>query len=32
MKLLTQTTDYMETLKIAINLDELYDKPVIFHC
>jgi hypothetical protein len=36
MKLLTQSTDYTETLNIAINLnksyDKSYDKPVIFHC
>ena len=32
MKLLTQSTNYTETIKIAINLNESYDKPVIFHC
>lgn len=32
MKLLTQSTNYAETLNISINLNESYDKPVIFHC
>ena len=34
MKLLTQSTDYTETLNIAINLNKSksYDKSVIFHC
>jgi hypothetical protein len=32
MKLLTKTTNYDETIKIAININEVYDKPIIFHC
>ena len=31
MKLLTQTTDYIETVNIALNLNESYDKPVMIH-
>ncbi len=32
MKLLTNTTDYDETIKLAQNINESYDKSVIFHC
>lgn len=32
MKLLSSTTNYDETIKLAINLEGEYDKPVIFHC
>lgn len=32
MKLLTRTVDYDETIKLAIELNGTYDKPVIFHC
>jgi len=32
MKLLTKTTNYSETIKLAIELNDNYNKPVIFHC
>ena len=32
MKLLTKTTDYNETIKVATTLKEIYNKQVIFHC
>ena len=32
MKLITNNTDYKETINIAINLKGEYNKPVIFHC
>ena len=32
MKLLTKTTDYYETIKLANKLTGEYDKSVIFHC
>ena len=32
MKLLTKTTDYDETIKLANKLTGEYDKSVIFHC
>lgn len=32
MKLLTNTTDYTETIHIAFHLQGEYTKPVIFHC
>ena len=32
MKLLTETTNYNETIKLSTNLDGTYNKPVIFHC
>ena len=35
MKLLTTSTDYKETIKLALNIDianNAYTKPVIFHC
>lgn len=32
MKLLTKQTNYNETIKLAINLNGTYDKPVNFHC
>ena len=32
MKLLVKTSDYNETIKLAENLEEDYDKPVTFHC
>jgi hypothetical protein len=32
MKLLVKTTDYSETIKLAVNINEEYDKTVIFHC
>jgi len=32
MKLLIKTTDYNETIKLAIELNDNYNKPVIFHC
>ena len=32
MKLLTKTTDYNETIKLASELNGAYDKSVIFHC
>ena len=32
MKLLINTTDYNDTIKIAQGIDGDYDKSVIFHC
>ncbi len=32
MKLLSKTTDYDKTIKLANNLKGKYDKSVIFHC
>lgn len=32
MKLLVRTTDYAETIKLAGNINESYDKSVLFHC
>ncbi len=32
MKLLAETTNYVETIKLANNLNGIYNKPVIFHC
>ena len=32
MKLLTKTTDFNETIKLASELKDSYDKSVIFHC
>ena len=32
MKQLTKTTDNNETIKLANELNGIYDKPVIFHC
>lgn len=32
MKLLTNTTDYTETINIALHLQGEYTKPVVFHC
>ena len=32
MKLLCATTDYNQTIKLALNINEEYNKSVIFHC
>lgn len=32
MKLLCTTTDYNQTIKLALNINEEYNKSVIFHC
>ena len=32
MKLLTTTTEYTETINIAVNLQGEYSKSVTFHC
>jgi hypothetical protein len=32
MKLLIDTTDYLKTIEIASNIQESYNKPVLFHC
>ena len=32
MKLLTNTINYEDTISIALNMNENYDKSVVFHC